>query len=304
MSYYYHDHNNYHYDDYDDNWNGDYHEGYDDSYYWDDYWYDDSYYDGYYDESYGDMNHHGYGGNYAGQSYHSYDESNSHLYGGGYGSGHEGGYGMYHGYNSHHPADGSQAWQTTTTQISRSLSSAQCDHHYQQLVPTPTPTHAPSAYMTSPVPPVPPVMPVLSTPTPPVMPVVSAPVPPTFPAAQPLRSVTPYPTGSDGSSRAMSINRDQQLTLQPANSPSMPTNSATPTESFFHNLFWKSPGKPRAGNGPTTPVRGPTPQRLPPSPRMTPPAFKAPASGPGSSPRLGYDMRQPAGIGFLAPSPA
>jgi hypothetical protein len=207
--------------------------------------------------------------------------------------------------------------QTTTTQISRSVSSAQHSHEYQQAafhdpayaaVPAPslipTTPHAPSAYMASPVPPVLPVMPVLPTPTPPVMPVLPAPVPPTFASPQPLRSVTPYPMGSDGSSRAMNLNRDHQLTLQPANSPSMPAKSATPTESFFHNLFWRSPGKSRAGNGPTTPVRGPAPQRLPPSPRMTPPALKPPTLGPGSSPRLGYDMRQPAGIGFLAPSPA
>ncbi|OCT45875.1 hypothetical protein CLCR_00069 [Cladophialophora carrionii] len=125
-----------------------------------------------------------------------------------------------------------------------------------------------------------------------------------MPASQPLRPVTPYPTGSEGSSRAMNINRDQQLTLQPTPSPSAPSkHSVTPSESVFHSLFWKSPAQTRAGNGPTTPVRGATAPTLPPSPRMGPPGLSGPPLGTGASPGLGYDVGQPAGIGFLAPSP-
>ncbi|KIW79113.1 hypothetical protein Z517_08953 [Fonsecaea pedrosoi CBS 271.37] len=296
-SYYHHNHN-YDYDYDDDDYNDYSHDGwgqgyggdydYDDEYWEDDYWYQEEESPEYYHNHYNEGQEYMHGGD------RSYGASENH-YGSQYDASYENNY--HHGYsqgNNNYQSDhhqqqqyyGSNSWRDSE---SSHHSSSHVDHHHSS---TRTITH------TFPVPPTPPLLPIppLSPPTPniAVLPV--------------LRTGTPLiPAGFPFESRAMGINRNQSLSVKPVDSEH--TKSAltpTPTESFFHNLFWKTPGKPRDRARPTTPVIVPPAgsRSIPRSPNLTANiSLNRSPSAAGNSPIAGYDAMRGRGIGFLAPSP-
>ncbi|KIW96502.1 uncharacterized protein Z519_03571 [Cladophialophora bantiana CBS 173.52] len=288
--YYHHD---YYYDGYNDydGWDGEYGgEDYDynESYWEDDYWYHEEspeYYHQHYDESqdYGNGYHHYHA------SEEDYGDHSGEYYDHGYNQGSSRG-GNYHytegaTYNQHdqhqHHYYGSDSWSASTVHHSSDhvhSSSHAVDNHTPKTV-----------ILELPVSPPPP----------------ASPAPPNISALSMLRTGTPlFSTSFPNPSRALSINRDQSLSVKPIDSQSTQSaRSPTPTESFFHNLFWRSPVKARARTRPSSPIVRSNSRQMLHRPHSPANNLNRSPSAARNSPMTGYDATRGRDIGFLAPSP-
>ncbi|KIY00098.1 uncharacterized protein Z520_03783 [Fonsecaea multimorphosa CBS 102226] len=290
MDYHYYN-DDYYYDDYNDydEWDGEYggdDYDYDESYWGDDYW-DHEESPEYYHQQYYDSQ------RYAGDD-RSYDTSEE-YYGsqfGGYHDGYNQGYSRGGNYQYTEGAMHTQSGQLQHYYGSNSWSVSTEHHSHSHTADHHTSRHMTLALPTSPTPPLLSIRP--ESPSRRDISVVSV-----------LRTGTPvHSSGFTSASRALDINRNKSLSVKPIDSQS--TKSArtpTPTESFFHNLFWKSPVRPRARTRPTTPVVPPSSRHIPQSPNLTATNMDRPSSAAGTLPIAGYDATRGRDIGFLAPSP-